>query len=335
MNDIAPLHSPRIAHAIAHAILEGFNKHYRIFREVAQQAKAQFERGEWKEITQATRERIDYYDRRVLEAAERIEREFHANALEDQVWRDIKLAYIGIITDHRQPECAETFFNSVCTKLLHRDYFHNEFIFVRPSISTEHLDLDLGAPAYRVYYPRKDGLREALMRVVTNFQLERPFADLNRDIEFALEMWRQYMPRDEELEPNHQIQVLGSLFFRNKGAYIVGRMLNGVQYYPFLIPILHDRNGKLYLDTILLDPRQLDIFFSTNRAYFLVDMEVPSAYVTFLRSLSRNKPKWEIYTIVGLQKHGKNLFYRDFLHHLRHSSDEFVIAPGIRRLVRI
>ena len=45
MNDIAPLHSPRIAHAIAHAILEGFNKHYRIFREVAQQAKAQFERG--------------------------------------------------------------------------------------------------------------------------------------------------------------------------------------------------------------------------------------------------------------------------------------------------
>jgi isocitrate dehydrogenase kinase/phosphatase len=37
--------------------------------------------------------------------------------------------------------------------------------------------------------------------------------------------------------------------------------------------------------------------------------------------------------MVGLQKAGKNLFYRDFLHHLAHSRDRFVIAPGIRGLV--
>src|SRR2546423_830155 len=168
MNDIALLHSASIAHAIAHAILEGFDKHYRIFREAAQQAKRQFEHAEWQAITQAARDRIDYYDKRVLEAAERVAHQFNTPDLEDQVWR----------------------------------------------------------------------------------------------------------------------------------------VINGIQYYPFLIPILHDAQGKLCLDSILIDTRQLDIFFSTNRAYFLVDMEVPSAYVTFLRTLSRNKPKWEIYTIVGLQKHG-------------------------------
>ena len=36
--------------------------------------------------------------------------------------------------DHKQPECAETFFNSVSCKILHRGYFHNRFIFVRPAI---------------------------------------------------------------------------------------------------------------------------------------------------------------------------------------------------------
>src|SRR5438067_2217752 len=46
MNDIALLQSANIAHAIAHAILEGFDKHYRIFREAAQQAKRQFEHAE-------------------------------------------------------------------------------------------------------------------------------------------------------------------------------------------------------------------------------------------------------------------------------------------------
>jgi isocitrate dehydrogenase kinase/phosphatase len=39
--------------------------------------------------------------------------------------------------------------------------------------------------------------------------------------------------------------------------------------------------------------------------------------------------------MVGLQKQGKTLFYRDFLHHLRHSGDQFVIAPGIKGLVMV
>jgi isocitrate dehydrogenase kinase/phosphatase len=67
----------------------------------------------------------------------------------------------------------------------------------------------------------------------------------------------------------------------------------------------------------------------------MVDMEVPSAYVQFLGSLLPNKPRSEIYTTLGLQKQGKTLFYRDFLHHLRHSSDRFESAPGIRGLVMV
>jgi isocitrate dehydrogenase kinase/phosphatase len=67
----------------------------------------------------------------------------------------------------------------------------------------------------------------------------------------------------------------------------------------------------------------------------MVDMEVPSAFVDFLSSLLPGKPKAELYTALGLQKHGKTLFYRDFLHHLKHSTDDFVIAPGIKGLVMI
>ena len=49
----------------------------------------------------------------------------------------------------------------------------------------------------------------------------------------------------------------------------------------------------------------------------------------------QGKPKAEIYTSVGLQKQGKNLFYRDLLHHLSHSSDQFIVAPGIKGLVML
>ncbi len=64
-------------------------------------------------------------------------------------------------------------------------------------------------------------------------------------------------------------------------------------------------------------------------------MEIPSAYVRFLRSLMPRKPRAELYNALGLAKQGKTLFYRDFLHHLKYSSDQFRIAPGIKGMVML
>ena len=121
---------------IARAMLEGFNRHYRLFREASAAAKQRFEQGDWHGQQRAQRERIEFYDMRVAEAAERLTREFDAPNLPTDVWQQMKLHYIGLLIDHHQPELAETFFNSVTTRLLHRSYFRNDFIFVRSAIST-------------------------------------------------------------------------------------------------------------------------------------------------------------------------------------------------------
>ncbi|MGN6701894.1 MAG: bifunctional isocitrate dehydrogenase kinase/phosphatase, partial [Burkholderiaceae bacterium] len=326
--------SSQIAFDIARTILDGFDKHYRLFRAVSREAKWLFEQSDWQRAQQQARERIGYYDKRVHECVQILEDEYEQADLSDDVWREVKLHYIGLLIDHKQPELAETFFNSVCCSILHRAYFNNDFIFVRPAVSTEYIETEEPAPTYRVYYPARDGLRFALRRMVTNFQLKCPFADLDRDVGFLEQRLREAMG-DAPPEANHQIQVLASLFYRNKGAYIVGKGINGNREYPFVVPILHNRKGDLFLDAMLTEPALIVVLFSFTRAYFMADMEVPSAYVTFLRSLMPYKPASEIYTILGLQKLGKALFYRDYLNHLRHSSDRFEIAPGIKGLVMI
>lgn len=326
--------SSQIAFDIARTIQGGFDKHYRLFREASQAAKRHFETANWAVAQRAARERIDYYDQRVNEAAAALEAHYPAAELTDTVWRETKLHYIGLLSGHKQPELAETFFNSVSCRILHRSYYHNDFLFVRPVISTEYIETEELLPTYRVYYPAADGLRFALKRIVTNFQLDCPFAALDRDVQLAEARMRDAFGLNQA-EPNQQFQVLSNLFFRNKGAYIVGRAINGAREYPFVIPVLHNRRGELVLDAVLTDPLQIAVLFSFTRAYFLVDMEVPSAYVQFLRSLLPRKPKSEIYTLLGLQKQGKTLFYRDYLQHLKHSSDRFQIAPGIRGLVML
>src|SRR4249920_1205445 len=126
------------AYDIAKAMLEGFNRHYRLFSETNRAAKPRFEAAQWHAQQRAQRERIEFYDIRVDEAVERLQREFDIAHLSGDTWQQVKLHYIGLLTNHRQPELAETFFNSVTTKILHHRYFRNDFLFVRPAISTEY-----------------------------------------------------------------------------------------------------------------------------------------------------------------------------------------------------
>jgi isocitrate dehydrogenase kinase/phosphatase len=321
---------------IAQTMLDGFNRHYRLFRETSAEAKARFEAADWHGQQRAQRDRIEFYDLRVNEAAERLQTEYQAAELSNNVWQQVKLHYIGLLTNHHQPELAETFFNSVTTKILHRSYFHNDFIFVRPAVSTEYIENEEPAakPTFRAYYPTLETMRDTWSALVQDFGLTREFENIGRDVDDVHAAVSAELG-SFRMRANFQFQVLSSLFFRNKGAYIVGKIINGFKETPFALPVLHTEAQQLTIDTVLFGEDELLILFSFARAYFMVDMEIPSAYVQFLRSMMPRKPRTEIYNTLGLQKHGKNLFYRDFLAHLRHSTDQFRIAPGIKGMVML
>jgi isocitrate dehydrogenase kinase/phosphatase len=217
--------------------------------------------------------------------------------------------------------------------VLHRRHYHNEFIFWRPAVATEHLEGE--TPSYACYYPLVDGLRQTLRKIATSFDLTNPWENPRRDLRNIVHALRQQFPRPVRAHPDLQIQVLRSLFFRNKGAYVIGRIINGHQEVPFAVPMLQNERGELYADTLLMGEDQLLVLFSFARAYFFVEMEAPAAFVSFLRWLMPKKPRAELYMAVGLAKQGKTLFYRDLHYHLKHSTDRFVVAPGIKGMVML
>ncbi len=329
------LDSP-LARDIAQAMIDGFNRHYRLFRTESARARHRFETCDWRGQQRAQRERIEFYDLRVRECQRRLEREFRAGDLPMEVWQQIKLHYIGMLVAHKQPELAETFFNSVTTKILHRSYFNNDFIFVRPAISTEYIETDdpKSKTTYQVFYPEPDRLEDAVRAMLESFELRCTFEDMARDARYVTTAMRRALGAGRT-RTNFQIQALSSLFFRNKGAYLVGKLVNGFREIPFALPILHRDPGIVFVDAALFGEEDLLLLFSFSRAYFMVDMEIPSAYVQFLRSLMPRKPRAELYNALGLAKQGKNLFYRDLLWHLRHSTDKFRIAPGIKGMVML
>lgn len=329
-----------IAYDIAKAMMDGFNRHYQLFRVESARAKHRFETADWHGQQRGQRERIEFYPLRIQECVRRLEREFKANEQPMEIWHQIKLHYIGWLVDHHQPELAETFFNSVTCKILHRSYFQNDFIFVRPAVSTEYIENNESGkrPTFRAYYPTRETFHAVLVQMVEDFELQRPFLNLEANIHLVEQaMWSQL--GDVSLRANFQIQVLSSLFFRNKGAYVVGKLINGHDEIPFALPILHTKvpnsASRLIIDAALFGQEDMVVLFSFSRAYFMVEMDIPSAYVQFLRSMMPRKQRSELYNSLGLAKQGKTLFYRDFLFHLRHSTDQFRIAPGIKGMVML
>ena len=328
------LDSP-LAYDIAKAMMDGFNRHYRLFRAESARAKHRFETADWHGQQRAQRERIEFYDLRVSEAVARLEKEFKAGEQPMEVWHQVKLHYIGLLVNHHQPELAETFFNSVTTKILHRAYFQNDFIFVRPA--DQHR---VHRAARRAHLPRLLPARTTRWTTPSSAcsrtsRCSAPFADL-RPRRRARGARHPRALHQVKLRANFQLQVLSGLFFRNKGAYVVGKIINGFVEMPVrAADPARQPAASFYVDAALFGEDDLQMLFSFARAYFMVDMEVPSAYVQFLRSLMPRKPRAEIYNALGLAKQGKTLFYRDFLSHLNYSSDQFRIAPGIKGMVML
>jgi isocitrate dehydrogenase kinase/phosphatase len=319
------------AKLLAEAILDGFDRHYRLFREITTGARRRFEQADWTGAQQCARERIDFYDCRVRETVAVLRREFRLRSPEDGLWQRVKVEYSRLLPEHHQPELAETFYNSVFCLLFDRRYYNNSYIFVWPMLSTEHLEAEV--PIFRPYYLGRDGFASVIWSILDDLGFDAPFRDRRRDVLHLLRAIRDRFPPNRARHQNFQLAVLCEPFFRNKAAYVIGKAINGADQIPFVIPILNDGVRGLYVDTLLSGEDEIANIFSFSRAYFMTDTEVPAAVVDFLRPLMPRKGKAELYTAIGLQKFGKAEFYRDFLKHLRYSSDQFVIAPGIRGMV--
>jgi isocitrate dehydrogenase kinase/phosphatase len=320
------------AYGVARTIIEGFDKHYRLFRTISGQAKQRFERGDWSEVQRANVERIEMYDRRVEEGVRLVLSRYPAS-VNESLWPSIKQAFILQLIDHQQPELAQTYFNSVASRVLHRTYYKSENMFRRSVISTEHIESI--QKTWSCYYPATQGLRPMLRQMVADLQLANAWEDLERDVAAVIRAMSAFLPRPLEWHANVQVQVLSSLFYRNQAAYLIGMIVNGHERTPFAVPIRHNARHEIYLDALLLHRVELGALFSLARAYFMVDMEVPAAFVGFLKWIFPDKPTAELYTALGLQKQGKTLFYRDMVEHLRHSTDGFVAAPGVPGMVMV
>lgn len=315
----------------ARTILNGFDSYFAEFQNITLAARSWFENADWAGIQQASSQRIDLYKihtRRVNQYVELIAGE-HLHDL--QFWRDTRTEFSRLIEGHDNFEIAETFFNSVYGAVFKHRKIRNEYVFV----FSPHGDMP-PSDTSKIYhrYHLKSSFADLLEELLDDYAFSIPYEDKARDIDNIVAVVNKYLaPRFDLTREGVEFQVLQHHFYRNKGAYIVGRIVSGDETMPFVLPILHSGQGSVYVDTVLFGSDKVSVLFSFTRSYFLVDASIPSQYVLFLQQLMPAKPISEIYSSMGYNKHGKTYYHRCAYRHMENTSDKFMIAPGIKGMV--
>jgi isocitrate dehydrogenase kinase/phosphatase len=330
MNQV--LSDSRLANLGAQAILERFNAFHSSFKDITRRAAERFLNRDWHGLQDDAAERLDLY-RQAADTIEDIIRRLLGERVKDKLtWAGMKAVYSGRIFHQNDRELAETFFNSITRRIF-------STVGVDPRI--EFVDSDFDTPPTpsipelgRSYVPEADpvdSIRAILEDCGFGSKLKDP---AGQAAAVARRIRHQLAARGKDFVVE-RIDMVSSLFFRNKEAYLVGRIVTASDTLPLSIA-LHHPPGGIVVDAVLLDEDSLSILFSFTRSYFLVCAERSYNLVHFLKSIIPHKRTAELYTTIGYNKHGKTELYRDIVSYtLECTNEQFEFSPGQRGMVMI
>jgi len=317
------------AHAAAAAIDAGFALLDRRFRQITARARGRFERREWRGAQRDAAERIALYERVVTRVAADTRSLLGGRAADRAAWAAMKAGYAARIAARPDAELAATFFNSITRRV-------RATVGVDPAI--EFLDADYEALAAAPHpepfatHPGGDGLPALLERILRDLPCAPSFENLRWDAAQAAAALERQLRLSTGAAAVSAAEVLRPVFYRNKGAYVVGRLRAGGATVPLVLALLNGERG-VYVDAVLPTSDEASVVFGFTRAYFHVAMERPAAVVAFLGSIMPLKHTDELYTAVGHKKHGKTELFRELQRHFERAEAAFEPAEGDKGLV--
>jgi isocitrate dehydrogenase kinase/phosphatase len=323
-----------VTRRLAMAILNGFDAFFAEYKNITLGAQARFEGADWHGAQKAMRDRLDLWKQKrriVAEAAYTIT----GGSVEDRDnWEIAKQEYAELIQNHDNFEIAQSFFNSIYCYIFNHEKIRDLHTFALTSV--EHCAPVSSESILRRYRFDGDNAADIAKSLLIDCEFNIPWEDLDRDVGFIMNVVnRELIPKIRDRSKEIYVETLESLFFRNKAAYLVGRIVSGDFSMPFVLPILHSENNSIFVDTVLSDPDDISILFSFSRSYFMVDTSVPSEYIAFLHRLMPHKEIFELYIAIGMPKHGKTEFYRFAVNETTNSDSPYIIAPGIKGMVML
>jgi isocitrate dehydrogenase kinase/phosphatase len=312
-------------------IRDGFLAFHHQFQSITNRAQARFENRDWPGIQQDAQERLVLYNRVVMQVVGRLHDLLGDDYRNKLVWASMKHSYSLFIEGLEDFELAETFFNSATRRIF-------ATVGVDPEIEFVASDLENPNPQFEIPIFRSYSLNgtwtQLVLEILHDYPFQVSYADITGDAALAARQIESYLKSLQPAGKVEAVDVLRPIFYRNKGAYIIGRIRIAGGWIPLVFSLRHPLPG-VHLDAVLLMEDDVSIIFSFTRSYFHVESARPRQLISFLKTIMPVKRIAELYISIGYNKHGKTELYRDLLQHLAKSTDQFQTARGEKGMVML
>jgi isocitrate dehydrogenase kinase/phosphatase len=309
------------------AIHEAYDQYRHGFQDITRRARDRFERRDWLGAQADATARLALYRIHLDSAVADVRDILQDAVMERTLWASMKSLHARGCAERPDAELEQTFFNSVTRRVFSTVGVDDAIEYLEPTPAAGE---STAPPLYDSY--SGSNVDAALVRsILEAIPWSVPYAEPERDAEVVAELIRAAL-RDV---PDHgpvTIDVLRSVFYRNKGAYLVGRVRRGRVTLPLVIPLLRAERG-IVVDAALLNQDRASVVFGFSWSYFRVEVPRPRALIEFLRTIMPFKRIDELYNAIGFNKHGKTELFRSLMAYLQHSEARFAFAEGDEGMV--
>lgn len=319
-----------IAAEAAEITFEAFCAYDYHFRSITRRARSRFKYRAWHEAQQDEQERLIIYQQVIDSAVGGLRAVFGTDLGPRELGIEMRRAYNELIAERHDPQVAETFYNSVVRRVFTVVGADSEIQFV----TSDHPKCEVATPNIFRTYEVSEITPHLIAEMVRNMNLHTPFRDLELDSHLAAQAICHDLG-EQGCDRVKAIEVINSIFFRNKGAYLVSRMrMQSGEIIPLILAMINDDEG-VHIDAVLTRQDEASNVFSFTQSYFQVETKFPGELVAFLSSIMPFKTSGELYNSIGHDRHGKTELYRDLMQQLESPDARFEFAEGKRGMVMI
>jgi isocitrate dehydrogenase kinase/phosphatase len=317
---------------LASIVFAVFEDYYLRSRRMPWLAKAAFERRDWPATAQLSRDRLSIYSISVQKLGPVLKAEAPELSADESFWSDVEGRFLELIRGRYEADLGFAFLHSVRRKV-YQDEWRPVAYSYGGARGTRH---DLADPVQITFTTSVPVPEPVVLEILEVPKLAARWRDAADDARLvAAEMTRAISRLSADPGAQIKIVMINAGFYRNRGAYLVGRIsVPGRGVHPLLVALLHEKDG-VYVDAVLFEGDLLQYVFSSTLANFHVTNPHYHELAQFLFSVMPKRPMGLHYSTIGFNHVGKVAVMNEIAREQMRTGELLDTAVGFRGTVAI
>ena len=307
-----------------------FDLFYSRFQVITESAKTAFETRDYQASLIISKKRLSLYSDSMYKLGENLSDAFSPISRDQGLWEVIEEKYRQLVRNRYEGDLALAYIHSVRRALLLGEWSPVDYSFDVPSKANKNYS-DFLFEIFHTEAITTDLLLDILRLPGVSVQ----YRELKVDAMLAAQRVKGDLDDRFSTYKIQKIEVIKGEFYRNRGAYIVGRIvLDNLSNVPLVIALLNEEKG-IYVDAILTSESAAFNIFSTTRANFHVNNEYYHELSEFLHSIIPKRTLGLSYSTIGFNHFGKVAVMEELKEELLSNDGKFDFAIGFKGTVAI